>query len=202
MLGGRRQLLHILGISQLVWAVALTAIQRGIQASTGSPFTVSFDSSTPFLWAAKYQKYPKIPRLTKDLRTWRFTSEPFPVGHAAATTNAKRRFPTGSPLSRLLTLGDMNPDKSEFSAQTFGRFSAPALGNHSVYVFIRSFIEANKMAFEKHETPQAIADMVGTIGELFESQNWQGLLKKRKTKLEAVLRRSTEDADLDEKIAY
>ena len=60
MLGGRRQLLHILGISQLVWAVALTAVQRGIQASTGSPFTVSFDSSTPFLWAGKYQNYPKI----------------------------------------------------------------------------------------------------------------------------------------------
>ena len=201
LLGGRRQLLHILGISQLTWAVALTAIQRGIQASTGSPFTVSFDSSTPFLWAGKFQTYPRPPQLTKDIRTWRFTSVPFPVGHAAATTDAKRRFPAGSPLSLLLTLGDMNPDKSAFSAQTFGRFSTPALGNHNAYVFIQSFIEANERAFE-HVAPQAIADMIGIIGKLFECEKWESLLKKEAPRLEATLRRSKLDTDLDEQIAY
>ena len=202
MLGGRRQLLHILGVSQLIWAVALTAIQRGIQANTGSPFTVSFDSSTPFLWAGKYQKHPKSLRLTKDVRTWRFTTVPFPVGHAAATTDAKRRFPAGSPLSRRLTLGDMNPDKSPFSAQTFGRFSTPALGNHNTYVFIRAFIDANRKAFQEKAAPQRIADMVGDIAELFECENWESALKKRGSALEATLRRSPSDAELYADVAY
>jgi hypothetical protein len=78
MLGGRKQWLHILGVSRLIWAVALTAIQRGIQQSSGSAFRVSFDSSTPFLWAGKFQTYPLPPRLTKDIRTWHFTTKPIP----------------------------------------------------------------------------------------------------------------------------
>ena len=73
----------------------------------------------------------------------------------------------------------MNPDKSPFSAQTFGRFSTPALGNHNVYVFIQSFIEANKKTFQEKAVPQVIADMVGDIAELFECENWQSALEKK-----------------------
>ena len=202
MLGGRRQWLHILGISQLGWAVALTAVQRGIQATTGSPFTVSFDSSTPLLWAGKYQTYPKPPRLSKDIETWRFSSVPFPVGYAAATTNAKGRFPAGSPLSRLLTLSDMNPDKSPYSSRTFSVFSGHALSNHNAYVFVNSFIEANEKAFEKQTVPQRIADMLGIIGESFECENWRSLLSTKGAKLEATLRRSKSDTDSSEELAY
>jgi len=183
MLGGRRQWLHILGNSQLVWAVALTAIQRAVQASTGGPFTVSFDSSTPFLWAGKYQRYPLPPRLTKDLRTWSFTSVPFPVGYAAATQDQGNPFPAGSPLSSLLTIGDLNPKSSPYSRNTFGAASPFLLGNHNTYVFLRGFIDANRLAFGGGPVPQGIADMVGLIGELFKSEKWSSLLDAEGWKL-------------------
>lgn len=202
MLGGTRQWLHLLGTSQLIWAVALTAAQRGIQASTGSQFTVSYDSSTPFLWAGKYQQYPKSPRLTKNIKTWKFSSVKFPVGYAAATTNAKRRFPVGSPLSNLLTLGDMNPDTSPYAAHTFQTFSGHALGNHNVYVFLRAMIDANKKTFLDQSVPQELADMIGLIEKLFLCENWSSLLKKKGTKVEATLQQSASEADLDEEVAY
>jgi len=135
MLEGGKQWLHILGLSQLTWAVALTAIQRGIQQTTGNGFTVSFDSSTPLLWAGKYETYPLPPRLTKDIRSWRFTSRSIPVGYAAATTNAHMRMPAGSPLSALLTLGDINPEKSPYAGRTISDFGSHAFRNHNAYVF-------------------------------------------------------------------
>ncbi len=181
MLEGRKQWLHILGVSQLIWAVALTAIQRAVQQSAGPGFTVSYDSSTPFLWAGKYQTYPVPPRLTKDIRTWHFASKPFPVGYAAATRNAAKSIPAGSPLSGLLTLGDINPDKSPYAARTISEFGSHALGNHNAYVFIRAFIDANDAVFRRREAPQAIADMVGAIGEAFVTESWSTFLAREQT---------------------
>jgi hypothetical protein len=202
MLGGRRKWLHLLGCSQLIWSVALTAAQRSIQVNTSSEFTISFDTSTPFLWAGKFQQYPKPPQLTKDIRTWRFSNLKFPVGYAAATTNAKKPFPVGSSLSDLLTLGDMNPNKSKYAAQTFGTFSAHALANHNVYVYLRAIIDANKKVFTDKVAPQAIADMIGLIDELFSCEKWNSLLKRKEAKLETALQKSGSDADLDEEVAY
>ena len=99
-------------------------------------------------------------------------------------------------------IGNNFPAEFPFSAQTFGRFSTPALGNHNVYVFIQSFIEANEKAFEEQAAPQAIADMIGIIGELFECENWESLLNKKAVKLGGTLRRSKSDADTDENITY
>jgi hypothetical protein len=202
MLGGRRQWLHLLGGSQIIWAVALTAVQRSIQANTGSKFTVSFDTSSPFLWAGKFQQYPKPPRLTKEIRTWRFSNIKFPVGYAAATTNADRPFPAGSPLSDRLTIGDMNPNQSPYASYTFEKFSGHALGNHNAYVYIRAIIDANKKVFGDKTVPQAIADMVGLIDELFSCEKWTSLLKRKVAKLEGALQKSGSDADLDEEEAY
>jgi hypothetical protein len=203
MLEGRKQWLHILGVSQLKWAVALTAIQRGIQRSAGSNFTVSFDSSTPFLWAGKYQTYPVPPRLTKDIRTWRFRSKPIPVGYAAATRNANKRIPTGSPLSRLLTQGDINPEKSPFAARTISEFGSHAFGNHNTYVFIKAFIHANDAAFRRRKIPQKLADMIGAIEEAFVTEGWSTFLKREEKKLNAAfngwVRR--QEIELDE-VAY
>jgi hypothetical protein len=194
MLGESKQWLHILGISQVRWAVALTAIQRAVQEAVGCPFVVSFDSSTPLLWAGRYQYYPEPPVLTTDIATWKFTSLPFSVGYAAATKNAEKKIPRGSPLSNLLTLGDMNPITSPYAAQTFGPLSTPALANHNCYVFIRAFIEANKTAFCRGLVPQEIADMQGTIGELLVREDWAGSLAAKTERLESVLGKARQGA--------
>ena len=189
MLGGRRQWLHILGNSVLSWGIALTAIQRAVQATTGGPFTASFDSSTPFLWAGEYQTHPIPPKLTCDVSTWTFSSAPFPVGYAAATVHRRRPIPPGSPLSSRLKLGDLNTKTSPYAAQTLGPFGRAALGNHNLYVFLRAFINANRLVFGEGIMPQEIADMVGIVGDLFTTERWMDLLSTRASRLKVRTRR-------------
>jgi hypothetical protein len=185
-LSGRKEWLHILGVSEVKWAVALTAIQRGIQQSTGSPFTVSYDSATPLLMAGRMQTYAIPPKMTRDIASWRVATKRFPVGHAAATINANEPFPEGSPISSLLTIGDMNPKKSSYDKYTFGSFSPHALGNHNLYVYLRAFIDANDAAFNGGTVPQRIADLVGLLKELFAAEQWQTLLESNAARLRQV----------------
>ena len=49
-----RDWLHMLGSSSVRWAVMYSAIQRGIRSSVNSNLRVSFDSSSPFQQAARY----------------------------------------------------------------------------------------------------------------------------------------------------
>jgi hypothetical protein len=198
MLSGRKEWLHILGVSQLFWAVALTAIQRGIQKSTGKNFTVSFDGSTPLKVAEKFQKYAIPPKLGTEIKGWRIPAEGFPIGHRAATVDADMPFPEGSPVSLLLTIGDMNPKKSPYVANTFGRFSPFILGNHNLYVYLRAFIDANDAAFNGGTVPQAIADVVGLVGELFAAEQWQKLLERNVTRLRELVGRPPGADDVDE----
>lgn len=177
MLGGRRQWFHLLGLSTPPWSVVLTAIQRAVQENTGSPFTISFDSATPFRWAGGFQKYAQPPELTRQLKTWRISSPPFPVGYAAAHENAGQPFPAGSPISKLLTIGDMNPRQSPTARKTFDTFSDHALGNHNCYVFLRAFLDANKL-HDQGKSPQEIADATGAIAELFEAEDWASKLEQ------------------------
>ena len=192
MLGGRRRWFHVLGLSGLVWAVALTAVQRGIQSSTGADFTVSFDSATPFLWAGKFKSYAAPPLLSGDIKTWTIPKLPFPTGYRVARQHGGEPFPSGSPISNLLTIGDMNPNQDTFAVTSFDPFSTHLLGNHNVYVFIKAIINANRVAFQERNAPQQIAELVGIIGDLFKADDWQGLLAKQ----EAVLTRSIRAAPI------
>lgn len=197
-LSGRKEWLHILGVSEVKWAVALTAIQRGIQQSTGSSFTVSFDSSTPMKIAGQLQNYAIPPKLTRDIRSWSVSAQRFPVGHAAATINADQPFPEGSPISPLLTVGDMNPKKSSYDKYTFGTFSPHALSNHNLYVYLRAFIDANDAAFNGGPVPQPIADLVGLVGDLFAAEQWQSLLKSNAARLRQLFGKPGSKDDVDE----
>jgi hypothetical protein len=176
LLGGGREWFHVLGISQLPYAVAFTAIQRAVQKSTGTHFTISFDTSTPLLIAGRFERFAEPPSLTMDIHTWRFTYAAFPTGYAAANRYAQAPFPAGSPVCALLSIGDMNPRKSPYAARTFDTFSQVALANHNAYVVIRAIIEANAKVFTGGAVPQKIADLVGIIAELFVREQWSSFL--------------------------
>jgi hypothetical protein len=172
-----RHWLHVLGKSRLLYAIAFTAIQRAVQKSTGSPITVSFDSSTPILLAGKHQKYVVPPILGPEITDWEFSAKRFPNGYAAATVHADDPFPHGSPISALFTVGDMNPRTSPYAAQSFDLFSFMALANHNCFVMIRAFLDANQIIFGRRSSPpQEIADLVGGIGDLFEREEWASYL--------------------------
>jgi hypothetical protein len=176
----------------------LTATQRALQGNLGGAFTVSFDSSTPLLWAGKFQRYPKPPKLTEDINTWTFSQAPFPVGYAAATRQADEQFPAGSPLSSLLTIGDMNPKASPYAAQTFDTFSDAVLANHNLYIFIRGFTDANKAAFGGAPVPQLIADVKEIIAELFVREKWSDFLDTHTPRLESLSGRDCRTNSKDE----
>lgn len=182
MLGGRKRRLHVLGMSQITWAVALTAIQRAVQRTAGHRFTVSFDTSTPMITAGRHQRIARRPQFTNDIRTWAIPSEEFPNGHAAAVRDADMPFPPGSPLSSVLTLGDMNPNRSPYAAQTFDRFSFNALANHNTFVHACAAIEANRIAFGwGRGVPGPLSDVFGLIDQLFRCEAWDRLLTDSRT---------------------
>jgi hypothetical protein len=169
MLGGRRRWFHILGIAQLPQAVIFTAIQRAVQACTGSPeFTVTFDAATPLQQAQAYRNYVVPPLLLHDIETWIFQTAKFPE-------NPAKPFPKGSPLSGQLTVADMNKKRG---SETFDMFSRMALTSHNIYVHIRGFIGANKIAFVKQRAPPELDDIIGAIGDLFAAECWSSMLNK------------------------
>lgn len=187
-LGGHQHAwLHILGLSQLRWAVVLTAIQQGVEKTVGAPLTVSFDSSTPFLSAGQFQKFASPPRLTQDLGSWTIQYRPFPVGYESANFKKDEPFPSGSPLSGLLTVGDMNPKTSPYAASTFGPLSTHILCNHNAYVTIRAIRDANTLAFELNTAPQAISDAVGVIRDIFDKEEWNSMLDEKRAVFERAL---------------
>ncbi|OOZ36072.1 hypothetical protein BOW52_10970 [Solemya elarraichensis gill symbiont] len=62
--------LHILGVSQLKWAVLLTAIQRGLREHCNQNIRVSYDSASPTVISGKYEKIALKPDLTNKDNSW------------------------------------------------------------------------------------------------------------------------------------
>ena len=79
-------------MSELKWAVALTAIQRAIQRSVSGAFTVSFDTASPTLLARKYQVVYGPTALSDDIRSWKIPKTRFPMHYAAAALQADKPF--------------------------------------------------------------------------------------------------------------
>ena len=154
LLGGRRVWLHVLGLGQLDWAVALTGIQRAIQRNVSGGFTVSYDTASPTLAARVYQTVYGPPMLTRDLKSWKVPTSKFPTGYAAAVRDAAKPFPPGSTLSSVLTLGDMNPYKGKYVVRRFDEFSHNALTSHNTYVLLAAVQSANRAAFGRGPLPR------------------------------------------------
>jgi len=181
LLGRRRTWLHVLGMSQLTWAAALTAIQRAIQGSVSGPFMVSFDTATPTLSARIYQRVYGPTALTKDIKSWKIPTTRFPMHYGAAVLHVDKPFPAGSPLSSVLRLGDMGLAKGKYEVRRFNEFAHTVLTSHNTYALLAGVRAANRAAFESGPLPQALADLIGTIGDLFATENWAGLLGDKKT---------------------
>lgn len=136
--------IHFLGVSDLTTACYLTAIQKNFAALLDDPgFHISFDASSPFLLAGRYdQAYTgyevrpsglRIRSTTLDTRNKKLigSDEPFPYAN--------------SPIGKLLTMGDLvvkRPTKSEPGLDSLG---IAMLQNHNIYVHMKAVIEANKL---------------------------------------------------------
>jgi hypothetical protein len=143
-----RSWFHMLGLSQPVWAVCLTAMQRGIRATVNPEFRISFDSASPYLLAGRYNQYAIMPQYGADLRNWAIRSEALPSGYAVANAVATEPFPGSSPIAKRFTLQELNPRKDDgFAKRTTDALTDEVIINHNVYVYVNAMIAANEAVF-------------------------------------------------------
>lgn len=148
LLNSPRNWFHMLGLSQPVWAVCLTAMQRGIRASVNPEFRISFDSASPYLLAGRYNQYALMPQYGADLRNWAIRSVELPSGYAVANAVATESFPGSSPIAQRFTLRDLNPRKNDaFAKRTTDALTDEVMVNHNVYVYVNAMIAANEAVF-------------------------------------------------------
>jgi len=173
--------LHILGISTPIWAVVLSAVQRGLRTHVNPALRVSYDSASPFQIAGQLQQVARYPRYTKDLRDWTIKAQTVPVNPQYA--NDKTHFPFSSPVGELMTLAHLNVRGGDFQSKTFDTTSYALLANHNLYVYIRCLLEANELAFlrnsERHDfVPATLIEACDFVEDLMGEQNWEKRLKK------------------------
>jgi hypothetical protein len=184
--------MHVLGVSQPTWAVLLTAIQRGIrQHCSNDEFRISYDSASPFQAGGRYQKVVRYPKFTKDISSWAMTMHEAPVNPIYAGTGSDYHFPYSSPVGDLLTLNHLNIRGGEFQRGAYDTVSNHLLTNHNLWVYVRSFLEANELTFmlaseADKAVPQKLIDMCAFIEDILGEERWQAKLKKAKPLLEDV----------------
>lgn len=199
LLAGSREWIHVLGVSQMVWAVYLTAVQRGIRANGFGDFTVSFDSASPYMIAGRFQQYAVAPKVSANINDWVLRHKPLPMGYAVANANEPSPFPEFSPIAGKLTLQDLNPRKGEFAIKTTDDLSDELLCNHNVYIYLQAFLKANEAVFNKvGESPQELMEATKFIERLFQVKDWAAELEARKDSLQAILDGSGPVAEFDD----
>jgi len=189
--------MHVLGVSQPTWAVLLTAIQRGIrQQCDNDEFRISYDSASPFQAGGRYQQVVRYPKFTKDIASWAMTMHEAPVNPIYAGTGSDYHFPYASPVGDLLSLSHLNIRGGELQNGAYDTVSNHLLTNHNVWVYVRSFLEANELTFMQASeadkaVPQKLIDMCAFIEDILGEERWQAKLKKAKPLLEDVFSKKT-----------
>jgi hypothetical protein len=189
--------MHVLGVSQPTWAVLLTAIQRGIRANCDNEnFRVSYDSASPFQAGGRYQKVVRYPKFGKEASTWTMSMHSAPINPIYADTGSEYRFPYPSPVGDLLTLAHLNIRGGEFQNGAYDAVSNHLLTNHNLWVYVRSFLEANELAFmlsseADKAVPQKLIDTCAFIEDLLSEERWARKLKKEAKLLEEVFSRKS-----------
>ena len=195
--------MHVLGVSQPTWAVLLTAIQRGIrQHCHNNEFRISYDSASPFQAGGRYQQVVRYPKFTKDSASWAMTMHEAPVNPIYADTGSSYHFPYSSPVGDLLTLNHLNIRGGEIQSGAYDAVSNHLLTNHNVWVYVRSFLEANELAFMQASeadkaVPQRLIDMCAFIEDILGEERWKSKLKKESKLLEDVFSKATKKSDTE-----
>ena len=187
--------MHVLGVSQPTWAVFLTAIQKQIR-EINPKFRISYDSASPFQMVGKYQQTVRYPKFTKDIKSWVMSACDSPIN--PIYENSKLQFPFPSPLGEILTLDQINVNGGNYQKKSTDQISDLLLINHTLYVYVRSFLEANELAFMNRNDsanyiPQNILEVIDIIGEIFNSSNGNKVIKKYKVKLDDVFKKITSE---------
>ena len=192
--------LHVLGVSQPTWAVLFTAVQRELRK--GNPkLRVSYDSASPFQMVGKFHDTVRYPKFTKDLKSWVMSASEVQTNSIYANTNGKFHFPFSSPLGELMTLDHINVNGGAYQGMPTDLISWLLMINHTLYVYVRAFLEANELVFldrsqAQNCVPKEILEVSDFIEHVFSVRNWQREIKKNKPMLDDVFRKITPKSEI------
>jgi hypothetical protein len=196
--------MHMLGVSQPIWAVINTAIQRNVRkVCNNQNFRVSYDSASPFQLAGKYQRVVRYPKLLNQMSTWTMSAHEAPINPLYANSKVAGHFPFHSPIGDLLTLDQLNVKGGEFQKRPYDHISDHLLTNHNVWVYVRSFLEANELAFmlksdADKAVPKKLLDAIDFIEMIMTETNWKVRLKKESEFLKELFGKAKLAFDWDE----
>jgi hypothetical protein len=177
---------HTLGVSELKWAVVLTAIQRNLR-KTNPKLTISFDTSSVFQQGMRRENAYISPVLTANANTWVLPSKPSPQSYNKIGSTDP--FPFSSAIGDRMTIGHLNvQDWDAFDKRQYDNVSLLLLSNHNIWVTLDAVQRANECAFgsNRHEhTPQLFLDCIDLIDEAFAAGDWRGFIEKHKSTFDA-----------------
>jgi hypothetical protein len=193
-----RDWIHMLGVSQPVWAVLFTAMQRGIRKNCNPNMRISYDSASPFQLGGKYQRVARYPKFGRRMDTWTISAHVGPINSDYINHSPSPQFPFDSPISNHFNLSHINVSPKNDSKVFFDTVSGHILTNHNAYVYVRSLLEANELiAMRPSEAdaavPKPLIDSYYLIEELFSETNWKKVLKRETPLLESCFKNSSKD---------
>ena len=180
-LNSNTEWIHVLGVSTTKWAVFLTAIQRALRKLLKSNIRISYDSSSAFRIGGVWEGICLMPTFESKPDTW--TIPVVSSSQSLKLFNSTTPIPFNfSPISKLLTWGDLNVKSDIWDWRTFDAISNCILVNHNVYTYLHAFETANKIAFDggKGQLPNAWKLDMKLIGEIFEVDDWKSVLANLK----------------------
>ena len=180
--------LHVLGVSTTKWAILLSAIQQALRKPNPS-LRVSYDSSSPFQMAGRYEDVALTPALTSDAKTWGIGTEKAPQSRLHADPNSAIPFEHDqSPLGQRLQLRHLSVRDGIWNRRQFDAVSNVLLMNHNAWVYLDAMKKANDLAAakDKARVPVMYLECLEFIADVFECDNWTTRIAKEKKLLDAV----------------
>lgn len=179
--------IHFLGVSQPIWDVLLTAIQRELR-KTNPQIQLSCDSATPFQAAGVRDEYMLAPKFGKDKKCWSYTYATLPALRRHADANQPTPFSQPSPLGQMLALHHFVVNDADFAGRRIDSLSNALLTNHNIWVILDAGRRANQFAFGggRDKLPNDLAEILELIEEVFSAENWQAVLEKNQSLLNSV----------------
>jgi hypothetical protein len=196
--------LHVLGVSRPTWGVIFTAIQRELR-KLNPKLQVSYDSASPFQMVGKYQQTNRYPKFSSDMKSWAFSAIDIPTSSLYANTSEKYHFPFASPIGELLTLDHINVNVGSYQGKPADSISWLLMINHTLYIYVRAFLEANELAFmnrndAQNHVPQKILKALDFIEHVFKVDDWKKELKDNEDMLQEVFGRASTKEDSSEPV--
>ena len=179
---------HVLGVSTSKWAIMLSAVQRALRASNPK-LRVSFDSSSPFQTAGRYEEVVLSPDFTSDSRSWTASTVQAPQSRLHVDPSQPKPFPyPESPIGERLMLHHLSVRGGKWDQRQFDSVSNMMLTNHNVWIYLDAMKRANDLAAarDKQHVPPLYLECVDLIEEAFKLDDWPTFIKRSARLLDAA----------------